>query len=497
VLRRATVSLLAAGALLAGSCSSDADGGGTAATPTSDADPVTTTTAGAPGAGDPLGGFVPEPLAWEGCGGGRDCASLTVPRDWDDPTGDTIDLAVSRLPASGDDPLGAVATNPGGPGASGIEFIGDGPVFDAAVSERFDTLSWDPRGVGGSAPLGCDGEEVDTFLRLDSSPDDPAEQAALDAAARAVADRCAQDAGELLAHVGTGSVARDLEAIRRAYGGPMAYVGFSYGTSIGLEYLELFAGSMPVVLDGVVDPEHPLTDLLRGQAEAFDRILDEVLASCPAGQEGCPDGGAAAAFAEVAAEVEDQPIEAGDDVLGPADLDTAAILATYDPELGPVLIAGLELAQGGDGSTLLELADIYRGLTPFDAYQAVSCLDSEVPSGAEEWAAFAQELAAISPRLGEAVANEMLPCAFWPVPPEPVDGAVVAEGSGPVLVIGTTGDAATPLVQAERVAATLADGHLVVLEAEGHVAYQRSSCVQDIVAAFLIDGEVPPEGTRC
>jgi pimeloyl-ACP methyl ester carboxylesterase len=91
----------------------------------------------------------------------------------------------------------------------------------------------------------------------------------------------------------------------------------------------------------------------------------------------------------------------------------------------------------------------------------------------------------------------MLPCAFWPVPPRPVTGPVAAEGSGPVLVIGTTGDPATPLEQAERVADELAEGHLVVLEGEGHVAYPRSDCVQDLVEAFVVDGVVPPDDARC
>jgi pimeloyl-ACP methyl ester carboxylesterase len=482
--------------LLATGCGDDGDDDAAATTTSETSEPSTTTTVAAVDDDDPLNGFVPEPLQWDECGGGLQCASLEVPLDWDDPTGDTIDLAVTRLPGSGDDPLGAVATNPGGPGASGNQFILGG-VFDDAVSDRFDTLSWDPRGVGGSAPLGCAGEEVDAFLRLDSGPDDAGEQAALDAGAQAVVDRCEREAGELLPFVGTGSVARDLEAIRLAYGEPMSYVGFSYGTAIGLQYLDLFPGNMPVVLDGVVDPEHTLTDLLRGQTEAFDRVVDEMFASCPAGQEGCPSGGASVAYDELAAEVEVTPIDADDDVLGRADLDTATILATYDRSFWEVLFAAYELAQDGDGSSLLELADLYRSSGAYDLYQAVSCLDSVNPSGSSGWAGFSDELEAISPRFGASVANEMLPCAFWPVPPVPVTGPVVAEGSGPVLVIGSTGDAATPIEQAERVAANLAEGHLVVREGEGHTAYGSSGCVRDIVADFLIDGTVPADGTRC
>lgn len=461
------------------------------APPTTDAKPGKRT-------GDPLNGFVPEALSWERCGSGMECATLTVPLDWAEPNGETLDLAVVRSPATGEDPLGAIATNPGGPGASGVEFVQGGAVFDEALTERFDTLSWDPRGVGGSAALDCAGEEVDSFLRLDSDPDDAREQAALDAGAQAVADACEAAAVDRLPFVGTGSAARDLEALRRAYGGDMAYVGFSYGTAIGLEHLKLFPGAMPIVLDGVVDPTHTLTDLLRSQTEAFERVVEEIFASCPTSGSECPDGGAAAAYDEIAAEVEIEPIDAGGGrTLGPSDLATATILATYDPSLWSVLLDGFTAAQDGDGSALLQLADSYRSSGAYDLYQAVSCLDSVNPSGGAEWAAFAGELEAISPQFGASIANEMLPCAFWPVPSSPVTGPVVAEGSGPVLVIGTTGDAATPLAQAERVADDLAEGHLLVYEGEGHTAYFASTCVQDLVAAFLLDGDVPDAGTRC
>ena len=138
-----------------------------------------------------------------------------------------------------------------------------------------------------------------------------------------------------------------------------------------------------------------------------------------------------------------------------------------------------------------------RDISGFGIYQAVSCTDSAVPVGSEAWTAFEEELAALAPRIGSSVANEMRPCAFWPVPPRPITGAVVAEGSGPVLVIGTTGDPATPLANSEAVAATLADGHLLVFDGEGHTAYGSSRCVQDAVAAYLVAGVVPEDGARC
>lgn len=490
--RRTAAALLAA-ALLAGACGDD-DGSGGVPAPT--APPTSATTLPAPA--DPLGGLQPPPLEWAPCGGDLECATLEVPLDWAQSGGATIELAVTRVPASGGDPLGAVATNPGGPGASGNDFIAAGTPFTGELAERYDTLSWDPRGLGGSAPLDCATEEIAAFQALDSDPDTAAEQADLDAAGEAVAAACADGPTAAMLHfVGTGSAARDLEAIRRAYGAPMAYVGFSYGTSIGLEHLRLFPGAMPVVLDGVVDPEHTLADLLRGQAAAFDRVIAEMFATCPDGGGDCPDGGARRAFDELAAEVDDEALGGEGAALGPEDLRAAVVLSAYSEQFWPTLMAGLSAAQDGDPSTLLELAGRYRGLVAWDLYLAVSCLDSENPQGADGWRALADELADISPDFGRSIANEMLPCAFWPVPSVPITGPVVAEGSGPVLVIGTTGDPATPVEQAERVADDLDDGRLVVLEAEGHVAYARSGCVQDLVAAFILDGAAPADGTRC
>ncbi len=442
-----------------------------------------------PPAADLLGGFQPAAIQFEDCGAGRECGRLDVPMDWRDPSGPTIGLAVARVPAGNpDERIGVLATNPGGPGASGVDFIrGGGHFTGTRLGERFDVVSWDPRGVEGSAGLSCDDDVSEGFLRLDSDPDDDAEQAALDAGAADYAASCADEHGELLAHVGTDDTAFDLEAIRRSLGQPLAYVGFSYGTFIGLRYAELFPqGATAIVLDGVVDPTAALTDLLRGQAEAFEVVLTDAL------------GDLADEWDDVAAAVEQEPVPTDDGRgLGPADLATGTFFAGYDPSLWEVLQQGVRDAADGDGSQLRRMADQYRSLGAYAPYQAISCLDSENPVGGEAWAAFADELEAISPRFGASIANEMLPCAFWPVPSDPVNGPVLAEGSPPILVVGTTGDPATTVQQAERVAEELADGHLLVLEGEGHVGFGRTGCVVDAVERYVIDGELPPDGARC
>ncbi|MBA2495527.1 MAG: alpha/beta fold hydrolase [Acidimicrobiia bacterium] len=487
---------------LLGSCGSGDDptlggAGAAAAGPTTSPGP-TDPAAPADAPAGSLGGFTPAPVAWEDCGDGMECASMAVPLDYDDAAGPSIELALLRIPArEPDQRIGTLLTNPGGPGATGLDFALLAP-FSGEVLDRFDLVGFDPRGVGDSTGITC-AADPEPLLGLDSSPDTADEQTALDAAATTLAAGCAAADGDLLAHVGTDDVARDLEAIRLALGGePLNYVGFSYGTFIGLRYAELFpTGARAIVLDGVVDPTHALPDLLRGQTVAVEAVMADVFAACAGGDAGCPEGGAEAAYDRVAAAVETAPLPAGDEEVGPSELATAAIYATYDPNLWSSFHRALAAADEGDGAGLRSLALGYRGFGGFGSYQAVSCLDSVHPVGGAAWAVFADELAELSPRFGEHMANEMVSCAFWPVAAEPINAPVVAEGAPPIVVVGTTGDAATPVEQAERVAATLADGHLVVSEGEGHTAYLSDECVADLVDAYLIDLALPPPGARC
>ncbi len=497
---RAVVAVTMVLALGAGACSASgsderaghAPGGEASATTASEPPP-----AGAPTTAAETPGFTPDPLGWQDCGSGQDCATLAVPLDHDDPAGPLIELALRRAPAGDpEDRIGSLLVNPGGPGASGVDFV-DYP-FDDAITERFDVVGFDPRGVGASTALACGGDVVDAFLAVDSGPDSAAEQDELDAAARAVAEDCAARDGELLAHVGTDDVVRDIDLIRRALGAEqISFVGFSYGTLLGMRYADAFpAGARAIVLDGVVDPAHDLRDFLRGQTVAFEQTMADVFAAC-GDSPACPDAGGAAAYDELAARVEAGPLEAGGSELGPADLATAAIYVTYSPGLWSLFYAALADGLDGDGQALYDLAEGYRSFGGFTAYLAVECVDSDHPTGSAEYQAFAGELAAISPRFGEAIANELLPCAFWPVPPAGTPAPVSAPGAPPVLVIGNTGDAATPVEQAERVAAELESGVLLTYEGQGHTSYGSSECVDGAVAAYLVELRAPDPGTVC
>ena len=175
----------------------------------------------------------------------------------------------------------------------------------------------------------------------------------------------------------------------------------------------------------------------------------------------------------------------------------AVVFSSYDPTTYRSLIQSLSDGQAGDGRLLGLLSDAYREFEGWDVYTAVSCIDSSVPDTAAEFAAFAGELEAASPLIGEAIANELLPCAYWPAAPVSEAGPISAPNTGPLLVIGNTGDVATPYVSAVAVTDVLADAVLLTYDGEGHTSLGRSDCVDDAVSRYLIDLELPAEGTRC
>jgi pimeloyl-ACP methyl ester carboxylesterase len=458
--------------------------------------PGTTTADAAPGTAPASDGPV-TPIEWSPCGARRECANYPVPVDHDDPDGPTIELAVIRRPATGADRIGSLFMNPGGPGGSGVDYV-RASGLDPTLNEYFDIVSWDPRGVGASEPISCDAG-VDPIRRLDWDPDDEAEQAQLDDAAEEIADDCARAFGRRLEQIATDDTVRDLDLLRRAVGDDqLSYLGFSYGTAIGLRYAELFPDHVrAMVLDGVVDPTQDLEELLTGQAVAFETAIDEAFTSCAASAT-CPLADPAATYDRVRAELEVTPLLVdGSDPVGPTSLAYAAISAAYDASGPSAFITALAAADQGDGTLLRQLSDRYWSSTSYTEYAAVVCTDNPHPEGADDFRAMADRMAAVAPRFGAAVANEMVACAFWDAPVTGTPGRVTAEGAPPILVVGNTGDSATPFAAAERVADDLESGVLLTHRGNGHTSFNSDACVKDVVRAYLVDLVVPEPGTEC
>jgi pimeloyl-ACP methyl ester carboxylesterase len=472
---------------------------------------TTAPAARAPSTG-PLARYYDQRLHWSDCRGGFECARLEVPLDYDEPAGRTIEIAVVRLPA--DDSRGSLVLNPGGPGASGIDYARAADVVvSKAVRERYDIVGFDPRGVGRSAPVTClTDAQLDDFLAIDGSPDTPAEEQALLAEWSGLGTGCMARRPALTEHMGTRDVARDLDVLRAALGDRrLTYLGKSYGTYIGATYAELFPGRVGrVVLDGQLDPAASGKEVAAGQAAGFQLAFRAFLADCVR-RSSCPlTGGVAAAEAQVGRlldEVDAKPLRGEP---GRAVTQALAVLgiaaALYDEGSWSLLRQALGEAQRGNGYTLLALADFYSDRGPrgryttnaVEALYAVNCLDRPESTDLADFRAAAAEASASSPVFGAFIAWGGLPCATWPVPPQGTPQPVAAAGADPILVVGTTRDPATPYEWATSFARQLESGRLLTFVGDGHTAYRRgSACIDDAVDRYLLEGRLPARGTRC
>jgi pimeloyl-ACP methyl ester carboxylesterase len=474
--------------------------------PSSSATALAPSTAPTPATDAP---FVPAPLQWRGCDLGE-CATLVVPLDPARPRGPTIDLALARVPArNGGARLGSLLVNPGGPGVAGASFA---PTvarrLPAAVRDRFDVVGWDPRGTGGSTRVQC-GDRLDYLFAVDAAPDDAAQRTALERAGQRFADACAAGSGELLAHLATSDTVQDMELIRQALGDPaLTYAGFSYGTYLGARYAQTFPTHVrALVLDGAIDPALDFEQTNVQQAQGFGRSLQAFLDWCDATgcsfRQGRP---ARAAYDALRASIDAAPLERGGRSLGPTQLNLAVAAPLYLGRQGfPELAAGLRAAQGGDPGPLLADFDRYVGRESdgtydgeWAAFVATSCADGpNLPVAT--FVAVQARAAVAAPDFGAENVGLAFPCSVWPVTaarqtPQPA----TAPGAPPILVVGTTGDPATPFAWAQALAAQLGSGRLVTVAGSTHTSLLNGNrCLDAIAAAYLVDGTVPAPGRSC
>jgi pimeloyl-ACP methyl ester carboxylesterase len=449
-------------------------------------------------------------LSWHGCGDGFSCTSLLVPVDYTQPGGATMRIAVVRKPASGAR-KGALIINPGGPGASGIDYARGSTDTFSAVTDHFDLVSFDPRGVGQSRPVRCvTSSQLDAFVHGDPTPDNAREHADLVASSKRFADACFARNHSYLEHVGTIDAARDMDVLRAALGdAKLTYYGASYGTYLGAKYAQLFPKRIrAMVLDGALDPIQPTIAENRVQAVGFETDLRDFLASC-ARSGSCPFGSSPGAaeqgLDDLAARIDRQPLQVGGRSLGPGEFFEGLALGLYSPAYWSGLQAALRQARDGNGSYLLQFSDALTDRHSDGSYSnliesnlAINCIDRPSPRDPRAFDAAAHSFAKASPHFGTAIAYGSLPCAFWRVPPVEQAHAVTASGAPPIVVIGTTRDPATPYVWAQALARQLRSGVLVTYDGDGHTAYSRGNgCVSDAVNGYLNDRVVPRDGLRC
>jgi pimeloyl-ACP methyl ester carboxylesterase len=476
----------------------------TTPTTTTTTSPSTTTTAIRPAPS-------PGTLAWLKCGA-LQCATLAVPRNYADPAGPTISLALARRPAkSPANRIGSLVFNPGGPGNSGIDSLpGELRVLTPALQARFDIVSFDPRGIGRSAPVRCRSAEAASSSGGGGPAPDPAPETdegrrALVEGFRAYAAACAEHNGDLLGQVGTDSTAEDLERIRGALGEErLTFIGHSAGTLLGAVYAERYPQRVRAfVLDGPLDPSLSLDQMTLAQAAGFEHSLSEFFTWCGA-TASCawrPASEPRNAFLSLLDRVRRQPLPApGHQVVGVGDLITGTMSRLTARSRWASLGDALAAAERNDGTPLATLASNYENhgaSNAADARQAIICLDHPTPRDPAAYPSLAQAAATRAPVFGPVFLWSALSCGVWPVQATLAPRPVRAAGAPPILVVGTTGDPATPQAWAEALAGQLEQGVLVLRQGAEHVAYYYSSCIRGIVDAYLIDGRPPADGTVC
>lgn len=455
-------------------------------------------------------------IAWEECadrlertypgvsltGFEAECGRMVVPLAWDRSQPGTLRLALVRLRSEDQhDRIGSLVINPGGPGGSGVDaavlFAGELP---SQIAQRFDVVGFDPRGVGKSTPLVCDLFGFGTSWTFDVDPEDLFD---LHSETRQANGDCAERRAEVVPWINTVQTARDLDAIRSALGDQaLTYLGWSYGTELGAIYAELYPDRIrALVLDGALDLALADAEIVVQQVDGFERAFQVMAQRCDTDRD-CPFGpDAAERFDELRDDLSDDPVDTDDgwyvdgDTIG---WDTLFVL--YDDREWSRWMGVLADLADGDGASYDDFFDSYVGVTQYrnlgDAFTAVMCADRADRLTPTQAADEAARVGATARRFGPALSASLVRCAGWPVGATPLV-PVEAASAPPILVIGTRDDPATPYPWAVALRHDLATASLLTWEGAGHTAFPKTACINAAVSRYLIDLEVPPDGTRC
>jgi len=461
---------------------------------------------------DALAPFYAQRPEWRDCGG-AECTKIRVPLDYADPGGDTIELSMTRVLAEGES-IGSLFVNPGGPGGSAFDFAKAADyIVSSPIRSVYDVVGVDPRGVGLSEPIRClTDEEIDEYTASEGTPDDPAEEAALLADIAQLADKCEENGGPLIEHMGTIDAARDLDIARAVTQDPVLnYIGLSYGTALGFAYMSLFPETTGrMVLDGVLPTDLANEEVSKGQADAFEVAFEHFAADCAESGE-CPFTGdgpqVATQLRDFLRALDAKPLPTSDGRELTESLGTFGVLSyLYFPSDDyPRLRDALTSAVNeGDGTALLALLDERRSRSPegeyldnsTDAFYGVTCADMPYTGTDDEVRALAREWAQSAPTFGPALAWGLPVCRDWPARAEPLPTFTTPRTLP--LIVGTRFDPATPVQWAERVHSRIPGSGLVIWEDYNHTAYMSgSACVDETVDTYLLVGELPTTPRIC
>ncbi|MEI7743145.1 MAG: alpha/beta hydrolase [Chloroflexota bacterium] len=505
--RRAPAVILALSLLASGCGSTGPTPGPAAPSPSAapTAPPAATSTPLATAAPTPSASAGQAQLKWARFGRVEN-TGLKVPLDYGNPSAGMITLSVARLQAG--DPahrIGTLFLNPGGPGASAVGILnwpGPKTSIPQEVFDRFDLVTWDPRGVGLSAALSCPDEATAQMLEsLDPDPSTPAALEAYRATHEDMAAQCQKTGAAILPYLSEANTARDMDAIRAALGETtISYLGWSYGTYLGYLYATLFPSHLrAAVLDGPVDPVQDLLGRTVSQGRGFDAAFANFLALCAKTRDCAFHGGGSPAkaydalIAKLPRSASGTALDAGQAVQGVANW-------LYGSDFAGLATA-LASAERGDGSSLQASAAAYYQILPVGAYHATVCLDVSHPATAAAVAAALLTVRSAAPRFGPSgAAADLYGCLPWPVPAQPVAVSEPPAGLPPILVVASTRDPATPPWEAAPMAKALGTGVVLTRDGIGHTSGDSATtnaCLRTALVAYFVTLTVPPAGTVC
>ena len=483
---------------------------------TSSPEPISPVATGAPAGFEK---YYEQVVEFVSCGEGIFCADVQMPMNWDDPKSEPIVIATSYRQADKKDPLGFVLFNPGGPGASGYDWVLESSDFlgTKALRENFNILGFDPRGVGRSSAVSClTDAETDEFLysvtgfELGSDEDLAFTRAAI----KEFGAKCLEETGDLLAHVDTVSAAKDMDVLRAVLGQEkLNYLGYSYGSLLGTTYATLFPNRVgQFVLDGAIDPTVSDEQQNLLQIEAFEKTLMAFLEACEQYKD-CPFTGFVEGdletIREFFLELESKPLptESGRELTIWAAV-TGLIMPLYSESYWPYLATAFDTALNkGQGDVFMMLADQYNDRSDDGTYStnilaanyAISCLDSRASTNIFSMRKQNSALLEAAPTLGRYWQFGALRCESWPFEVKQSPASYKATGAPTILVVGTTGDPATPYSQAQALAGEiLDDAFLLTYNGEGHTIYgQQVACVDNVVDEFFLTAKLPETDPNC
>lgn len=422
------------------------------------------------------------------------CIIVDAPVDPGDPSGDLVELAVRRVPATGS-AVGTLFVNFGGFGARGVDRIDGFVERHPDLHESYDIVSWDPRGAGRSAPISdCVSGWEDIRATTGAIHDLDDAVAAIDAR-RVLLDACYDRHGPLLDHMGYRAHASDLEAIREAVGaGTLHYFGYSAGTALGQVYADTHGDRVGhMILDSATPARGGSTDLLGWQVPALPGVIDDFAAWCEGeGAAECSVQDPADAPERIA-----EQVVAGE-LRAPVDKVLYGLISPlYTPYGYPALAGALTQAQDGDLAGVVALAGSAGDPGADLVYYLTQCAEEQQATSPEDVLRLAtayEDLTALSP----IYAADHAWCAAYGTPGNALDHVPTAPDVGEdILILQSAIDLATPQAAAEQVAANLEHARMVVYEGAGHGASDHSACMNAHASRLLLDGRLPEDGERC